>query len=229
MAANMDPQIQNIYLYDNLSNKLYTEPHFKEPPNHSLLTHIKTNFESIKLDDHELLTIHNKIMHKSTMIKNILTYELLYYVPQPSEQIETVQELSQLLISLLQRFQGVVGGFGIEDMQWILHNTTSTRFLIEDKTLVLANTTTKVKLYDGEISKFMDNVIDYASRYIKNENLCINAKIINDYKNEIYWICIIIDEFDDSDSENTHSGSGSSSGSSSSSSPSPDLKLKIPL
>lgn len=173
-----------------MADKLYIKPKFKSP-DPSLLTYINNNMSSIEQNEEELLAIHNKIAHPSILIKNILTYELLHYEPQEHEKVSDLSSTSDLLERLLNRYQNIVGGFFIEDIKWTKHTVGSSRFAIHNEnTIVLSNTTTKEHLYNADITSFLHNIITHANKYVTNLN--ITYKIVDDYKNEIYWICIII-------------------------------------
>lgn len=175
---------------DKIENaKLYAIPTFN-PPNNTILNHTKEHLHTITNDVPKLQSIHNEIAHPSIYVKNILTYELLNYKP-PNNDIITTNQTSDLIIKLLQRYQNIVGGFNIEDTQWTKHVIGSTRFAIRDEnTIILSNTTTKEHLYSPDITTFVQNIVKHASNYVNGPT--ITYKILDDYKNEIYWICIII-------------------------------------
>jgi hypothetical protein len=192
METNFDAQnfMQNSYAFDKTIKDVYQKQSFKiSDANYA--RHIKNIFDTVKYDIDQLSSMHRKVVSQSQMIRDILTYEIQYLGPlDVSEKVSTVQEMVKLLHDALNRYQGVVGGFNMEDKHWIDHNETSRQFKVTTGVQVLANTTQRHALIDGDITDFVQRIILFASRF--TDTILLDYRIVEDTNNDIFWICFII-------------------------------------
>ena len=141
-------KVSDVYLEDNLKISLYeNKDRFKDITN-KIVDEVHKKMDKIENDDRYAFNILKKIMPHEKVIKEILTYELLNYTP--SKKIKTFDQFIDTAISTLHKFQYKVGGFSIEDKDWILNDENSHRFKVKPGTKILYNSTER-KFCDKEL------------------------------------------------------------------------------
>lgn len=148
---------------------------------------IKSNYDNIVDNEVLLSNIHKKIINKSQMIKDVLTYELLYYTNK--ENRTTKEEVIDYVMKSLKRYQRIVAGFDLEDDEWIIYDSNNKRFKINniENKVVLYNTCS----YSNYSSTKM--LINLITKYIKrNLDLNTDYEIIQDQNNKVSFVVLMI-------------------------------------
>ena len=136
----------------------------------------------------DLLEIMILTQNNNKLIKDALMYEFLHY---EDNKVTKLNDMYNLVTKSLKRYQNVVGGFCIEDMEWTVVDKTSERFVIDSRKHVLMNTTSLLNIYNQDLIWFLDNFIKYVKRQV-TKRLDIKYKIIVDDHNRICWILLIM-------------------------------------
>lgn len=186
---------ENIYKLD--TNCIY-EKEFMEFTDKSyivnetiteIITKEKTNIIN-NYSIEELLQLYKEIIPINKIKRDIVTYDFIH--GSIDVKCENVNEIFDLLISQLDQYQWSAGGFDIEDREWIECSKT-TRFIINENQKAIYNTFESLEDYK-ELKWFLENMITRISKTItKPSEMKIYYKIIEDEKNEINWIIIIIE------------------------------------
>jgi hypothetical protein len=181
--------MNNSYKIEKLKTELYLTNRFNKC-NSSLALYIYDNLNKIKYDDIELNKLAAKIISPIQSIKLLTEYELLNY--QPETKFDKIDELVKFTLINIKKFQGIIGGYDIEDTEWLINKD---RFRISNKNQKVIYNTTEQKNNNAVNNNFVSLYIDYLKRFV-NENIKIKYKFIDDDKNEICWIVIIFEECD---------------------------------
>ena len=120
--------------------------------------------------------------------KQLLTYDLRY--GEPVEKISNIEVLCNYITELLTKYQGIVGGYYIDDPKWIkCDETTQCRFKIKKNQIILYNSVFN-KYNLGETLEFMELIRKKVEKSnVTNGNIKLRIKQMN----TIYWILFIID------------------------------------
>jgi hypothetical protein len=178
------------YFKCGLSNVFYDDD-FNQNDS-EMANFIKDNLSHIKDDDTMLFSIAKKIIPRSRFVKDLITYEFLY--SEPIRTINTRDELIVVANSELSRYQGVVGGFAIEDEIW-LKCSDSTRFKMQPNQKGLYNSISKEQCDDKKLLWFLKNFVIHMKKFLlETSNISLNYKIVDDDSNEICWILFIFEQ-----------------------------------
>jgi hypothetical protein len=139
----------------------------------------KINDEKIARDIYLNIITHEKIK------KEILTFELLNY--KPDYQIKTIDDLIELFNNIIKKYQYKVGGYNIEDSEWILCDSKNNRFKNKKNQKIIYNSIEK-KNCDHELIWFLESILEHIQKYINPDLYKIKYSIIEDEKNCICWI-----------------------------------------
>jgi hypothetical protein len=184
-------KLRQSYIGSNLASSLFENKNsFENQGNEDLANLIHSDIKEICLDSSYAFFILKKIFPHEKAIREILNFELLNY--KPKEKVNTLDEIINIAISALTRFQYKVGGFNIEDADWIVNDNSSKRFKIEKNQKILYNSIEN-RSCDKELLLFLDNVISYVRRHIENENnFDIKYTFKKDDRFVLSWIVIIV-------------------------------------
>jgi hypothetical protein len=153
---------------------------------------IRTNESLIKNDDQFRLCVFKKIMNQSTLLKEIFTYEFLNYTPK--EQTNDMVKLFNIMINDMHKYQGVVGGFNIEDQQWIICDGT-TRFKPKDNQKAIYNSIQQFDCSDKSLKWYLKYFTRHIKKFIDpSSNIIVNYKVFDDDHNEMCWIVFILEK-----------------------------------
>lgn len=191
MAENKE--VTKSYFVENLKNKIYNRHEYVTDNNDMVIDFIRNNDNLLKSDDSALLFILKKILPRSKMIREVYTYELLNY--NPPNKIDDIDALINIVLKEMHRYQGLIGGFYLEDVQWIKCNE-STRFKPKENQRAIYNSISKRGCYDRDFLTFLKNFVMHIKKFTKNELILVNNKIIDDDDNELCWILIVCEKKD---------------------------------
>ena len=93
----------------------------------------------------------------------------------------------------LQKYQGIIGAYYVEDKNWIVC-TKECRFKLKDTQKAIYNSICKRVAYDDDNKWFFEKLINRIKKYLPDDTyIKINYKIIDDEENEICWILIVFE------------------------------------
>lgn len=190
MTSNIDDteQLQDLYFKKvNMFNK----QDLFDVPNEETANYIYKNYKKILEDENLLKETHNKITSSRQMIKDIFTYDFLFYEPPEAEKINTLDKLVDITRIELAKYQGIVGGYEIEDDEWL---DCTPRFKLKENQKGIFNTCTKKTIDNKDHIWFLKNMIKRIKKFISNNNICIKYDMFDDEFNEIIWIVFIFEE-----------------------------------
>jgi hypothetical protein len=184
-------EVTKSYFVENLRNKIYNKQEYVTDNNDMVINFIRNNDSLLKSDDNALLFILKKILPRSKMIREIYTYELLNY--NPLNKIDDIDILINIVLKEMHRYQGLIGGFYLEDVQWIKCDTF-TRFKPKENQRAVYNSISKRGCCDRDFLTFLKNFVLHIKKFIKNELILVNNKIIDDDDNDLCWILIVCEK-----------------------------------
>ena len=184
-------KIRNAYVEDTMKISLYKNKNIYDDDSDTIVDLIHENLNEIENDNNKELSMFflKKIMPREKIMKELLTYDLLNYCP--SRKVESFDEFVNVCIKSLKKFQWKVGGYNLEDKDWILNDKENKRFKIKENQKILYNTTEK-KYCDKELLWFLENVLEYLRKYVDENKFTIKYNWIEDERFEICWIIIIL-------------------------------------
>lgn len=182
--------MKHEYMVSTIKNKVYRQTYHEKP---DVVEHIHSNFNKILDNDVFAFNLFKQIINPAFVIKHLLEYELLCHVPD--KKISDISVFINTIQCELKKYQGIVGGYDIEDDNWIVSDNTqngSGRFKLTDKQKCIYNTVEQA-YSNSSLRSFLEKFTDYIKRYA-DENIELKCKIIDDDDNEISWIVFIITE-----------------------------------
>lgn len=178
--------------YESYSRKIYMfENRNLFECDRNMATYIHKNYVELLKNDQMLSDVHKKIITKQQMIKDIFTYDFLCYKPDIDEKVSTIDKLANLTKMELARYQGVVGGYGIEDDEWL--NCTE-RFKLKSNQRGIFNTCHQKLIKNDDHTWFMRKIIKHMKKFIDTDDIDIDYKMFDDEFNEIAWIVIVFEK-----------------------------------
>ena len=169
---------KQINLYNNKNNYINTDSNIKL---------IHDNINNICLDHDLAKQLIDKIMTPEKIMKECLTFNLLNYTPDEENKVNTIDEIINISINTLKQCQYIVGGYNIEDIDWIICNKNNNRFKLNDNQKILYNSVHK-KNCDKELIWFLESVLNYVNKHNNNSEIKIKHDIFEDKNNSICWI-----------------------------------------
>jgi hypothetical protein len=180
----------------------YEYNNFETNEKHNLIEKIKNC--NLTTDYNELLNIFETIVPVKRFFKEIKTFEFLFI--EPTEKVNTPEKLLDIAKITLKKYQYLVGGYNIEDIEWNII-TESNIFNIKNGEFLLVNTIDENKAYSKELLWFMEKITILLKKYVDNNKIKIKYQIIDDENNKICWLVFIVktnsnnDDDDDNDNE----------------------------
>lgn len=147
---------------------------------------IVCEIEKKTLNENDICEIQKYITTQEKMEKEILTYHLINYTPK--SKITNFDEIIEFTIKMLKRYQYKVGGYDIEDKDWIRINGENNRFVLKKNQVLLYNSIASCDL-KNETKRFMKYFTEYINRHFTGHP--IKFKICENEKYKIHWIVII--------------------------------------
>jgi hypothetical protein len=126
-------------------------------------------------------------MTPEKIIKECFTFDLLNFVPDTENKINTFDGIVEFAINTLKKYQYVVGGFNIEDSEWIVCGKNNNRFKVKENQKILYNSIYK-KNCDRELIWFLESILNYIKIHNNNNKIHIKYDIFEDKHNSICWI-----------------------------------------
>ena len=175
-----------------ISYKWYIDFDNTENNAEDIATDIHNNYNTIISDRKMLLEQTSKLISSDYLIKIVSMFELINYQPQLNEMVNTVNDAIDITIKNLKKYQGTVGGFLIEDDEWIkLSANNNTRFKLKPNQVAIYNTIDYNHSDDSETKRFLSNIIKLTKRHITDKNIVMEYNIYEDESYQINWIFIV--------------------------------------
>lgn len=182
----MDTEIVDVYNKFNSQITLYSDKNdYLNKSNRETMDDIRDNIEKNQCNQNSLI----QILTPEKLLKECLTFDLLNYIPKEDElnKINNVDDTLKFCLQLLKKYQYRVGGFCLEDEEWIIADKSSHRFKINENQKVIYNSIHK-KNYDRELVWFLDSIFNHLKRYVNNNIVYTKYNIYEDEKNSIFWV-----------------------------------------
>ena len=179
--------ITKYYVTENIKREIYCDNEFniKDVDTANFIRH---NITNIKNDDILLFSLVKKIRSKAEFIKDIIKYEFVY--SNPDIQINNVNDFIIQTKKELNRYQGIIGGFNMEDNQW-LDCVDGGRFKLKPGKNGIYNSIEKEACFDNDLKWFLKNFVEHMKKFIKSTEINISYKIVDDDDNELCWILFL--------------------------------------
>lgn len=168
---------RNLFIHNNDNNNIANDIH--------------KNCNDIEDNSDFIDTYYEKIVSKEKKIRELLTFDLLYYEPNENEKVSDLVSLKNKTIEELAKYQGIVGGYNLEDLVW---NDCNDRFTLKDNQIGIFNTCAKNFIYDKDQIWFIKSLIKHIKKYVKNDKLIADYKMFEDEHNSICWIILVFEE-----------------------------------
>lgn len=187
---NIEIQFEELQKsYDN-DTKLYVKYYSNHTYNDIENSHdIASKIKDKNVDSAEL---YYSLIPQERIYKEMKTYEFLFYNPQTS--FDNIDDIVTKSEDVLKIYQNVVGGYNIEDSDWIKLTESNKRFKIQDNQILLLNTITIRDAYDKDLLWFMTNLVTCLSKYTDETKIKIKQKILRDDNNDICWILLVFEK-----------------------------------
>lgn len=156
-----------------------------------LIEIIKNNKNELENNKNVLWNIYKKLIPKEKMLRDIITYEFLY--DEPQTKYSNIDEIVKIALHELKKYQGVIGGFYIEDNEWI-ESTENTRFKSEENRKMIYNTIETKLCYEINQISFLKNFTKRMKKYVENKSILVDYKIIDDERHEICWVLFVFEK-----------------------------------
>lgn len=155
---------------------------------------IRLNKKTLEEDQSLLTETFLKIIPQTKMIKELYTYEMINFIPKEEHKVNNLDDLIKLMLFEMKLYQGIVGGFNLEDTEW-RNCKTSKRFEVNNNQQAYYNSIEQHNCADKEFIKFMNNFIKHIRKFIYDPlKLSIDYKIYDDDYNELSWIILACEE-----------------------------------
>lgn len=135
--------LESLRNYDNIK---------QDNENQSLAKFLHDN----NLSEEEQRSFVAKCLTPIEIKKILLRYELKYYKPVPSEC--NLKQFAKTASELLRRYQCKAGGFEFEDVDWIVHDKSSSEYGLKKEDLWFENSINRLDQQNDEVIDYMDKL-----------------------------------------------------------------------
>lgn len=158
---------------------------------------IRDKFDSLSEDEMRKIVI--RCMSLKKVKSELLKFELKHYEQETNKNIN-LQEFAAIAEKILNRYQGVAGGFKVEDFEWTqVERKTQylgNNFEVKKNEIVFLNSIDKLDKNDNELSLYLKRIVEYLDN-ISNK-VDVRHVIKESPKDGLYWILIRC-KYDDSE------------------------------
>jgi hypothetical protein len=143
-------------------------------------------------DDVQMFDMIKKIVPRERLLKEILTYEFINNEPETKHN--DIENILDLIKSEIKRYQNRIGGFGIEDIDWIVC-TKDTRIKKKENQYAIYNTISERYSREQEFIQFMDGFISHMKKFLTDDSkINISYKVIDDDFHSICWLVVVCEK-----------------------------------
>jgi hypothetical protein len=183
--------MEKAYLDFSLNSETFEDKHlFVLENSDEIAKLIRVNYNSVVNDEQLLKSVFDKITQHKKMVREILTYEFLFYNPSNEEKINDINDLFQFAKTEMSKYQGIIGGYNLEDTEWVNCND---RFSLKDNQIGIFNTCYENTLYDKDQLWFMKNFVTRIKKFC-GTNLTTDFKMFEDEENQICWLILVFED-----------------------------------
>jgi hypothetical protein len=179
--------------YDDINSQISlfsNKNNYNFENSHDNINYIHNNINDIINNDESRKNIINKILSPEKIIKECLIYDLLNY--EPTQKYSSVDEIIMIATDAFTKYQYKVGGYFIEDNEWIVADSNCHRFKVKENQKILYNSITK-KNCDRETVWFLDSIMNYIKKHVDGKSVNVRYSLFEDEKNFTCWIIFKFD------------------------------------
>lgn len=186
-------EMDKLYKEENKRNSVFNS-RFLFKTTEGLANQIRSSSDQL-LSNFELIkTYHDKIMTNAQMIKDVLTYEFLFY--DPEQKVSTTKDLFEIVKQEIHRYQSIVGGHKIEDNEWLDLEQSNKRFKLKPSQIGIYNSLNKDDCYDSDLRWFFKKFTNHVRKFIGSDKITFDYKLYEDEFNNIGWVLFVCEDND---------------------------------
>lgn len=190
--------MEKSYFINDLNNLTFDNDGYNQNSTKSqksdIANFIRNNSQLIKQDEHFSHFLLKKIYSHSKLIKELFKFEFLNYNPDISEKVYSIDKIVNIALKELNRYQGVIGAYEVEDFKWIVCDKSTERFKIKENQIIIYNSVPEKACYDKDYIWFLKHFVIHIKKFLDTNNIKINYKIIDDEDHEIFWSLFIFEK-----------------------------------
>ena len=138
-----------------------------------------------------LINLLSGILSQESIERQLLTYEFEHV--GYDTKFSTISQLLKHTHGILKRYQGIVGGFDLEDADWC-EDQDLEKFNISEGKYIMYNTV-DINLKDcNDINIFMEGIVRHISNSNANSNIHISYHICDDVTADVSWVIIVFSQ-----------------------------------
>lgn len=186
-------EMNKLYKETNKRNEIFESKYlFKKTD--KIANEIRQSSNEIFSNTLLLKQFHEQIISNVQMLKDVVTYEFLFY--NPETKIDNPNDLIEQTKNELSKYQGIVGGFKIEDNIWLDCKSNTNRFKLKPNQFAIYNSINRNNIYDTNESYFLKLFCQHMTRFIDESNfdLSFYYKVYDDEDSDIGWILFICED-----------------------------------
>jgi hypothetical protein len=138
-----------------------------------LANHIFKNYDT--MDETEMRIMATKCLDANDFKKTLLLFELKHYKSNVKESI-TLNDFKIVAFNVFRRYQCKAGGFCIEDNEWTVYDSKTTKYDVNENEIVFENTINLVDVYDTESDEFLIYLVKRLGSIAKNIKVSLRQK-----------------------------------------------------
>lgn len=185
--------ISKNYFIDNLSNLVYNDNNFTNKDSKNISDIIHDNLLKIRDDQNLLEKMYLKVSSQAKMIKTVLEYEMLNYIPETKEICNTPDDVIKIIQREIKIYFKIVEGYSVEDTKWI-NCRENRRFKLDDDQSAIFNTISPKLLYDKRLLSFFKNFVSHIKNLINRQKFKVKYKTMISEYNQIAWLLFVVRE-----------------------------------
>jgi hypothetical protein len=169
----IEPQLQRDYKLKHMRSSIYNLlPTYNDNSDlESIAKYTRNN--SIENETEILHRILCQIMKKECILVEIKRSEFLHYIPPT--KYKTIDEVLVQTQKEFQRYQGLIQGYAIEDIQWIVETHNSKIFKLKQGQYVMYNSISERAVSDKYLLWFLEKMTSHIQKFI-DPSLKYNVK-----------------------------------------------------
>ena len=188
----LEQDMKKAYLIESIRQDVHTSEEYNIVDS-ELANFIRDNVSAIKDNSSLMFDLVKKIITPVAMIRELITYEFLHSVPKEDEIITDVNRMKGFALKEIKKYQGIIGGFHLEDLEWLVADTNS-RFNLKGNQTAIYNTIEKDLCFDKKFKWFLKKFVSHMKKFVASDaGFDIKYKIIEDDENCLCWILFVFE------------------------------------
>ena len=145
---------------------------------------IYDNYDKMNnIDMHDLLL---KCIDSNTVWLLLLKYELENYETIPTKYM-SLEEFKENTLQIFARYQSKAGGFLLEDIDWVVHNSTSTVYDVKENELLFENTLNIIDMDNDDIDNYLFHLIKRLNSLAENIEVDLRQQLKHKTVHILIW------------------------------------------